>query len=58
MNVICADKNASGPLKLVSRHEYRHPRVFTGVRMGAGVWLLISPPFCTATTAAAGGESC
>ena len=41
MNVICADKNASGPLKLVPRFEYRHPRIFTGVRMGAGVWLLI-----------------
>jgi hypothetical protein len=42
MNVICwADKNASGPLKLVPRFEYRHPRVFAGVRMAAGVWLLI-----------------
>ena len=41
MNVIWADKNASGPLKLVPWFEYRHPRIFAGVRMGAGVWLLI-----------------
>ena len=42
MNGICwADKNASGPLKLVPRFEYRHARVFAGVRMAAGVWLLI-----------------
>ncbi len=42
MNGICwADKNARGPLKLVSRFEYRHPRFFGGVRMAAGVWLLI-----------------
>jgi len=42
MNVNCwADKNASGPLKLVPRYEYRHPRVFAGVRMASGVWLLI-----------------
>jgi hypothetical protein len=42
MNGICwADKSASGPLKLVPRFEYRHPRVFAGVRMTAGVWLLI-----------------
>ena len=41
MNVIWADKNASGPLKLVPRYEYRHPRVFAGIRMAAGVWLLI-----------------
>jgi len=42
MNVICwADKNASGPLRLVSRFEYRHARVFAGVRTAAGVWLLI-----------------
>jgi hypothetical protein len=41
MNVMGADKNASGPLKLVPWFEYRHPRIFAGVRMGAGVWLLI-----------------
>jgi hypothetical protein len=41
MNVMCADKNASGPLKLVPWFEYRHPRIFAGVRMGAGVWLLV-----------------
>ena len=41
MNVIWADKNATGPLKLVSRFEYRHPRVFAGVRTVSGVWLLI-----------------
>ena len=41
MNVICADKNASGSLKLVPWCEYRHPRIFAGVRMVAGVWLLI-----------------
>jgi hypothetical protein len=27
MNVIWADKNASGPLKLVPCYEYRHPRL-------------------------------
>jgi hypothetical protein len=41
MNCIWADKNASGPLKLVPWYEYRHPRAFAGVRMAAGVWLLI-----------------
>ena len=41
MNCIWADKNASGPLKLVPRYEYRHPRVFAGVRIGAGAWLLV-----------------
>jgi hypothetical protein len=41
MNVIWADKNASGLLKLVPWFEYRHARVFARVRTGAGVWLLI-----------------
>ena len=41
MHVIWADKNARGPLKLVSRFEYRHARVFAGARVGAGLWLLI-----------------
>jgi hypothetical protein len=41
MNVIWADKKASGALKLVPWYEYRHPRVFAGVRIAAGVWLLI-----------------
>ena len=40
MNVRWADKNASGLLKLVPWFEYRHPRVFAGVRVAAGVWLL------------------
>jgi hypothetical protein len=42
MNGICwADKNATGALKLVPRFEYRHPRVFAGVRTASAVWLLI-----------------
>ncbi|MGA2006835.1 MAG: hypothetical protein ABSH27_04665 [Solirubrobacteraceae bacterium] len=41
MNVTWADKNARGPLKLVPRLEYRHPRLFAGVRMVGGVTLLI-----------------
>jgi hypothetical protein len=41
MNVIWGDRNASGLLKLVPGYEYRHPRVFAGVHMGTGVWLLI-----------------
>ena len=41
MNLIWADKSATGPLKLVPSYEYRHPRAFAGVRMAAGVWLLI-----------------
>ncbi len=41
MNVRWADENASGLMKLVPAYEYRHPRLFAGVRVGAGVWLLI-----------------
>jgi hypothetical protein len=41
MNVIWADKNATGLLKLVPWFEYRHPVVFARIRVVAGVWLLI-----------------
>ena len=42
MNGICwADKNATGALKIVPRFEYRHPRVFAGVRTASALWLLI-----------------
>ena len=41
MSVRWADESASGLMKLVPAYEYRHPRLFAGVRVGAGVWLLI-----------------
>jgi hypothetical protein len=42
MKAICwADKNATGALKIVPWFEYRHPRVFAGVRTASAVWLLI-----------------
>jgi uncharacterized protein (DUF58 family) len=28
-------------MKLVPSYEYRHPRLFARVRIGAGVWLLV-----------------
>jgi hypothetical protein len=28
-------------MKLVPTYEYRHPRLFARVRIGAGVWLLV-----------------
>jgi hypothetical protein len=30
-----------GLMKLVPSYEYRHPRLFARVRIGAGVWLLV-----------------
>jgi hypothetical protein len=33
--------NADSLLKFVPAYEYRHPRLFAGVRAGVGVWLLI-----------------
>ena len=41
MNVRWSDENASGLMKLVPACEYRHPRLFSGVRLASGVWLLI-----------------
>jgi hypothetical protein len=34
-------ENARGLERLFSAYEYRHPRPFAGVRVAAGVWLLI-----------------
>ncbi|HWH12494.1 MAG TPA: hypothetical protein VG165_15325 [Solirubrobacteraceae bacterium] len=33
--------NADSLMKLVPSYEYTHPRLFAGVRVGVGVWLLI-----------------
>jgi hypothetical protein len=33
--------NGDWLMKLVPSSEYRHPRLFARVRVGAGVWLLI-----------------
>jgi hypothetical protein len=41
MSVRWGDENASGLMKFVPAYEYRHPRLFAGVRLGSGVWLLI-----------------
>jgi hypothetical protein len=41
MNVRYADQNASGLMRLVPAYEYRHPRLFAGVRVASGIWLLV-----------------
>jgi hypothetical protein len=40
MKVSWSDKEAEGLMRFIPAYEYRHPQVFSRVRVGVGVWLL------------------